>query len=99
MKMKVEGTLQVTVDVTLPEAIEVLKEEIIRISTDADLDSPQILGAKVFEADNGEMWVKEIRFNQSFHYPVPEKEQELVKAMKKLIDEYLRYTNQQTLDP
>ena len=92
--MKIKGTTEIEVEVTLPEIMNALKEEMIRISTNTDLSSPQVLAAKIFEADNGEMWVKESRFDQSFHYPVPEKAQEIVKAIKNLLCKYRDYVSQ-----
>ena len=91
--MKVKGTTEIEVEVTLQEIMKALSNEMIKLSTTSDLNSPQILDIQVFE-ENGEMWVKEVRFNQDLSYPVPEKAQELVRATSNLLCKYRGYISQ-----
>ena len=91
--MKIKGITEIEVEVTLQEIMKALGNEMIKLSTTSDLNNPQILDIQVFE-ENGEMWVKEVRFNQDFSYPVPEKAQDIVKATSNLLCKYRDYVSQ-----
>ena len=91
--MKIKGTTEIEVEVTLQEIMKALGNEMIKLSTISSLHSPQTLDIQVFE-ENGEMWVREVRLNQDLCYPVPEKAQEIVKATSNLLCKYRDYVSQ-----
>ena len=91
--MKIKGTTEIEVEVTLPEIMKALGNEMIKLSTTSDINNPQILDIQVFE-ENSEMWVREVRFNQDLCYPVPEKAQDIVKATSNLLGKYREYISQ-----
>lgn len=88
--MKIIGKILTEVDVTLYDMIMALDRETISLSTTTDLKSPQLLHVDIEEED-GSMWVKEHRFDQTMSYPVPMKAQKLVKAIKNLKEAYSAY--------
>ena len=89
--MKIIGKILTEVDVTLYDMIMALDRETISLSTITDLKSPQLLHVDIEEEEDGSMWVKEHRFNETLSYPVPMKAQKLVKAIKNLKEAYSDY--------
>ena len=92
--MKIVGRILTEVDVTLYDMIKALGNEMVNLVNANPLHNPQLLRTEIVEENDGSMWVREHRFNGNEYYPVPEKEQELVKAIKKLQVAYEAYISQ-----
>ena len=93
--MKIKGTTEIEVEVTLHDIVAGLTSWMINEATTKSLHNPQTLHVEIKEEADGSMWVKEHRFDQTMSYPVPEKEQELFRAIKNLQKAYANYSQLQ----